>query len=200
MTKNNITTTEDGYYLYNIDFEVENGGSTLNPWTLDFELPETILLSQSIFNSTETTIYTIENNIVKIESTEEFTQDTTKTINMTLAFAKEIEFDISNVNLNGNPLYDPTDRIGDFRITSYILNDLYTYDVPSYESKITRDVFPPADLSEEVINKFTFNVEWYDKSNNIYDNFEDVNVLKQGLPATIPITVSVTQLLNQISP
>ncbi len=158
------------------------------------------MLSQSIFNSTETTIYTIENNIVKIESTEEFTQDTTKTINMTLAFAKEIEFDISNVNLNGNPLYDPTDRIGDFRITSYILNDLYTYDVPSYESKITRDVFPPADLSEEVINKFTFNVEWYDKSNNIYDNFEDVNVLKQGLPATIPITVSVTQLLNQISP
>lgn len=111
---------------------------------------------------------------------------------MILAFANEINFEITNVNLNGIPLYDSTDILADFRITSYNLNGTEVY-VPSHESKITGIVIPPDDLTKEVINNFTFTVEWYDKENNIYNNFEDVEAIKNGLPATIPITLSVTQ-------
>lgn len=191
VTVNNITPGDDTTpYLYDVTLEIVNNNSTLTNWTLDFELPETILQDSSTFDTTDT--YEVENNILKIESQTEFTQDTTKAINMILAFAKEINFEISNINLNGTPLYNPTDRIADFRITSYNLNGTEVY-VPSHESKITGTVTPPTDLTEEVINSFTFTVEWYDEENNIYDNFEDVAALKNGLPATIPITLSVTQ-------
>ena len=88
-----------------------------------------------------------------------------------------------------------TDRIADFKITSYTLNGT-NYIIPAHESKITGTVIPPTDLTEEVIHDFTFTVEWYDGKNNVYDNFEDVEAIKQGLPATIPITLSVTQILD----
>lgn len=191
VTVNSITPGDNTTpYLYDVTLDIKNNNSTLTNWTLDFELPEPILQDSSNVDTTDT--YEIENNILKIESQTEFTQDTTQTINMILAFANEINFDISNINLNGISLYNPTDRIADFRITSYNLNGTEIY-VPSHESKITGTVIPPADLTEEVINSFTFTVEWYDEENNIYDNFEDVKAIKNGLPATIPIAVSVTQ-------
>lgn len=192
VTVNNITTGDDtSPYLYDITLNVKNNNSTLTNWNLDFELPATILQDNSTFDTTDT--YKIENNILKIESQTEFTQSTTKTINMILAFANEINFEITNINLNGIPLYDPTDIIADFRITSYNLNGT-EFTVPSHESKITGIVIPPEDLTKEVINSFTFTVEWYDKENNLYNNFEDVEAIKNGLPAIIPIKLSVTQL------
>lgn len=192
VTVNNITTGDDtSPYLYDITLNVKNNNSTLTNWNLDFELPATILQDNSTFDTTDT--YKIENNILKIESQTEFTQSTTKTIHMILAFANEINFEITNINLNGIPLYDPTDIIADFRITSYNLNGT-EFTVPSHESKITGIVIPPEDLTKEVINSFSFTVEWYDKENNMYNNFEDVEAIKNGLPAIIPIKLSVTQL------
>ena len=67
------------------------------------------------------------------------------------------------------------------------------YDLPA---SITGTVIPPSDLSVEVKNTFNFTVEWYDEDDNYLNNFNDVAAYKQNLPATIPVNLSVTQLLT----
>ena len=199
VTLNNTTPGDDTKpYLYDLSLAVTNSVSDHSGWEMEIELPENIIENRSVFsiqNSTYNETYAVENNILKITSPEDLSQNTEITLNLILAFENEINFEISNISINGTKLYNPTDRIADFKITSYTLNGT-NYIIPAHESKITGTVIPPTDLTEEVIHDFTFTVEWYDGKNNVYDNFEDVEAIKQGLPATIPITLSVTQILD----
>ena len=198
-----ITISNDSsYYLYDVTLDVTNTISTLNQFELSLVLPNNILIDNSIIDSSNSyngETITCENNLLKIQFLETFYKDSTKTFDMKLAFEEKIEFDVSNLSLNNQLLYNPTDRIADFRITSYNLNGI-DYNVPSHESKITGIVTPPINTSESVINEFTFTVEWYDSTNNVTDNFKDVEIIKNNIPATIPITLSVTQHLEIADP
>lgn len=196
---NGITFGDDTQpYLYEVSLDVTNILSNFPEWEMQIVVPNNIIEASSNFeikNSTYNETYTVEDNILKINSSVELLKDSELSFKLIFAFADDINFEISNILINDTRLYNPTDRIADFRITSYTLNGVTRF-VPAHASKITGEITPPPDLSEEVIQNFTFTVEWYDEDNNIYDNFDDVDAIKQRLPATIPITLSVTQILE----
>ena len=56
----------------------------------------------------------------------------------------------------------------------------------------------PADnITDEVVNNFTFTVEWYDGRDNILDNFEDVAATKANIPPILPVQIKVTQVIDE---
>jgi len=180
-------------YLYDITLSVTNENSELNSWNLSFELPENLLADNCSF--TDIPLYTIENNKVTIESTNTFAEKETKSFNMILAFENNINFEMQNITLNDINFDYLEDKISDFRITSYSLNN-NEFSVPISQTSILGTVTPPADITEEVILDFVFTIEWYDEENNILDNFDDVQMTTNSIPATIPVTVKVTQLAD----
>ena len=185
-------------YLYEVFLKVTNILSDFDTWEMEIEVPDNIIEASSNFsidNSTYNETYTVENNILKINSSESLSQNAELSLKLVFAFTDNIDFELSNIRINDELLYNPTDRIADFRITSYTINGI-NRKVPAHTSKITGLVTPPDDLSQEVKYDFSFTVEWYDGDNNVYDNFNDVAAIKQLLPATIPITLSVTQVLE----
>ena len=181
-------------YFYNITFNITNDISEFNPWNLVFDVPETLVTDSCSINGFDS--YTITNNTINLTSNEVFALHETKTFTLTLATMNEMDFDMANVFLNNTNLDIPTDRIQDFRVTSYSINNGEKIEIPLTQTSITGTVIPPSDLSVEVKNTFNFTVEWYDEEDNFLDNFNDVAAYKQNLPATIPVNLSVTQLLT----
>ena len=173
-------------YFYNITFNITNDISEFNPWNLVFDIPETLVADSCSINGFDS--YTITNNTINLTSNEVFA--------LTLATMNEMDFDMTNVFLNNTNLDIPTDRIQDFRVTSYSINSGEEIKIPLTQTSITGTVIPPSDLSVEVKNTFNFTVEWYDEDDNYLNNFNDVAAYKQNLPATIPVNLSVTQLLT----
>ena len=186
----NITTP----YLYDISLSVTNEIEDLASWTLSFDTPENLVTDSCSIVGVNS--YTITNNTVTLESSSSFAKDETKTLNLVLATMKEINFEMNNVTLNGNNFDILTDRISDFRITSYTLNGEEIF-LPTSETTIIGTVTPSDDISEEIINEFVFTAEWYDGADNVLDNFEDVQAYKTSLPATLPINLKVTQILEE---
>lgn len=180
-------------YLYNISLSVTNENAELTPWSLSFELPENLLADNCTLENI--TDYTIENNKIIIESTDIFAEKETKTFNMELAFENNINLEIQNVTLNDINFDYLTDKISDFRITSYSLNN-NTFSLPISQTSIKGIVTPPANITDEVILDFIFTIEWYDDKNNILDNFADVQMTANSIPATVPVTVKITQLAD----
>ena len=180
-------------YLYDISLSVTNENAELTPWSLSFELPENLLADNCTLENI--TDYTIENNKIIIESTDIFAEKETKTFNMELAFENNINLEIQNVTLNDINFDYLTDKISDFRITSYSLNN-NTSSLPISQTSIKGIVTPPANITDEVILDFIFTIEWYDDENNILDNFEDVQMTANSIPATVPVTVKITQLAD----
>lgn len=191
VTPGNNSTTP---YIYNITFNITNDISEFNPWNLVFDVPETLVTDSCSINGFDS--YTITNNTINLTSNEVFALHETKTFTLTLATMNEMDFDMANVFLNNTNLDIPTDRIQDFRVTSYSINNGEKIEIPLTQTSITGTVIPPSDLSVEVKNTFNFTVEWYDEEDNFLDNFNDVAAYKQNLPATIPVNLSVTQLLT----
>lgn len=191
VTPGNNSTTP---YIYNITFNITNDISEFNPWNLVFDVPETLVTDSCSINGFDS--YTITNNTINLTSNEVFALHETKTFTLTLATMNEMNFDMTNVFLNNTNLDIPTDRIQDFRVTSYSINNGEEIEIPLTQTSITGTVIPPSDLSVEVKNTFNFTVEWYDEEDNFLDNFNDVAAYKQNLPATIPVNLSVTQLLT----
>lgn len=191
VTPGNNSTTP---YIYNITFNITNDISEFNPWNLVFDVPETLVTDSCSINGFDS--YTITNNTINLTSNEVFALHETKTFTLTLATMNEMDFDMANVFLNNTNLDIPTDRIQDFRVTSYSINNGEEIEIPLTQTSITGTVIPPSDLSVEVKNTFNFTVEWYDEEDNFLDNFNDVAAYKQNLPATIPVNLSVTQLLT----
>lgn len=191
VTPGNNSTTP---YIYNITFNITNDISEFNPWNLVFDVPETLVPDSCSINGFDS--YTITNNTINLTSNEVFALHETKTFTLTLATMNEMDFDMSNVFLNNTNLDIPTDRIQDFRVTSYSINSGEEIEIPLTQTSITGTVIPPSDLSVEVKNTFNFTVEWYDEEDNFLNNFNDVAAYKQNLPATIPVNLSVTQLLT----
>lgn len=181
-------------YFYNITFNITNDISEFNPWNLVFDIPETLVADSCSINGFDS--YTITNNTINLTSNEVFALHETKTFTLTLATMNEMDFDMTNVFLNNTNLDIPTDRIQDFRVTSYSINSGEEIKIPLTQTSITGTVIPPSDLSVEVKNTFNFTVEWYDEDDNYLNNFNDVAAYKQNLPATIPVNLSVTQLLT----
>lgn len=181
-------------YLYDISISVTNTEIAISPWTLTFDTPENLVADSCTIVGVNS--YNITNNKVTLESTTTFAQDETKTLNLVLAVMKEINFEISNVTLNGNNFDVLTDRISDFRVTSYTLNGSEIF-LPTSETTIKGTVTPSDDIEEEVINEFIFTAEWYDGADNVLDNFEDVKAYKSSLPATLPVSVKITQILEE---
>ena len=181
-------------YFYNITFNITNDISEFNPWNLVFDVPETLVTDSCSINGFDS--YTITNNTINLTSNEVFALHETKTFTLTLATMNEMDFDMTNVFLNNTNLDIPTDRIQDFRVTSYSINSGEEIKIPLTQTSITGTVIPPSDLSVEVKNTFNFTVEWYDEDDNYLNNFNDVAAYKQNLPATIPVNLSVTQLLT----
>lgn len=120
-------------------------------------------------------------------------------------------------------LGDIDSSIKDFRIVSYSINDEAPIDVENIDSKITGTILPDKDADgnftgNDVINKFTFNLKWFDVDSNtedyenltekdVLDNFNDVAVSKlqpeEGqdvLTLKFPITLRVTQILEKDIP
>ena len=182
VTPGNNSTTP---YIYNITFNITNDISEFNPWNLVFDVPETLVTDSCSINGFDS--YTITNNTINLTSNEVFALHETKTFTLTLATMNEMDFDMANVFLNNTNLDIPTDRIQDFRVTSYSINSGEEIKIPLTQTSITGTVIPPSDLSVEVKNTFNFTVEWYDEEDNILDNFNDVAAYKQNLPATIPV-------------
>ena len=191
VTPGNNSTTP---YIYNITFNITNDISEFNPWNLVFDVPETLVTDSCSINGFDS--YTITNNTINLTSNEVFALHETKTFTLTLATMNEMDFDMANVFLNNTNLDIPTDRIQDFRVTSYSINSGEEIKIPLTQTSITGTVIPPSDLSVEVKNTFNFTVEWYDEDDNYLNNFNDVAAYKQNLPATIPVNLSVTQLLT----
>lgn len=191
VTPGNNSTTP---YIYNITFNITNDISEFNPWNLVFDVPETLVTDSCSINGFDS--YTITNNTINLTSNEVFALHETKTFTLTLATMNEMNFDMTNVFLNNTNLDIPTDRIQDFRVTSYSINNGEEIEIPLTQTSITGTVIPPSDLSVEVKNTFNFTVEWYDEEDNFLDNFNDVAAYKQNLPATIPVNLSVIQLLT----
>lgn len=194
FTLNNLSTNDDAtLYLYDISISITNENSDLSPWELSFELPTNLVADSCTLTDVDN--YIIENNKLTITSDTTFTNNETKNLNMILATESEINFEINNVTLNNTNFDLLTDRISDFRITSYTLNGTEII-VPSSETSIVGTVIPPDDITADMIQNFTFAVEWYDGMDNVLDNFEDVEMTKNSIPATIPITLKVTQIQN----
>lgn len=192
---NNITPgSGTSSYLYDISLYITNENPTIDSWSLNFTVPENLIATGCSFTGIDN--YSITDNAITITSDTIFTNKETKTINMVLAFVNNIDIDINNVTLNGTNLDISTDRISDFRVTSYTLNGGEEIFLHTSETSITGVVTPADNSLEEVINHFTFTVEWYDEADNILDNYKDVEAYQQNLPATLPVTLTVTQILD----
>lgn len=191
---NNTTTkNESSIYLYDISLSITNTSSTVNSWELSFELPDTLVSESCSFSEIDS--YIIDDNKVTLTSATSFSNNETKTLNMILALPNTIDFQINNVTLNRINFDYLTDRVSDFKITSYSLNGTET-NLSPFEHSVTGIVIPPEDITQEVINNFIFTVEWYDGKDNVLDNSEDVMASKGTIPATIPVTLKVTQINN----
>ena len=118
VTPGNNSTTP---YIYNITFNITNDISEFNPWNLVFDVPETLVTDSCSINGFDS--YTITNNTINLTSNEVFALHETKTFTLTLATMNEMDFDMANVFLNNTNLDIPTDRIQDFRVTSYSINN-----------------------------------------------------------------------------
>ena len=86
---------------------------------------------------------------------------------------------------------DEDSELPDFKIVSYTLNDGSEIEIEENQTEITGTVDP--DIGE-VLNTFHFNIAWYDESDNILDNYQDVAISKKTpANAIIPIEVKITQ-------
>ena len=120
------------------------------------------------------------------------------TFNVILSSNNRInDFQATNIKLNDSDIdtYFENNH-PDFRMTSYTLNGT-THQVNSSEVSITGEVTPPENIVDQVINNFSITVEWIDNSSNILNNFGDVTLSKNLPSASIPVTVTVKQLLSE---
>lgn len=192
--KTETAGTESTPYLYNIDLLIQNTTEDLTSWTLEFVTPETLVAESCIFTDIPT--FEINDNKIKLTSTDTFSKDEIKTLSMTLAFPKAVNINVSNVTLNGKNFDETTERLADFRITSYSLNGVEKV-LPSATTSVLGVVMPADNITDEVINNFTFTVEWYDGRDNILDNFKDVAATKANIPPVLPVQIKVTQVIAE---
>lgn len=192
--KTETAGTESTPYLYNIDLLIQNTTEDLTSWTLEFVTPETLVAESCIFTDIPT--YEINDNKIKLTSTDAFLKDEIKTLSMTLAFPKAVNINVSNVTLNGKNFDETTERLADFRITSYSLNGVEKV-LSSATTSVIGVVMPADNITDEVINNFTFTVEWYDGRDNILDNFKDVAATKANIPPVLPVQIKVTQVIDE---
>lgn len=192
--KTETAGTESTPYLYDIDLLIQNTTEDLTSWTLEFVTPETLVAESCIFTDIPT--FEINDNAVKLTSTEAFSKGETKTLSITLAFPKAVNINVSNVTLNGKNFDKTTERLADFRITSYSLNGVEKV-LPSATTSVLGVVMPADNITDEVVNNFTFTVEWYDGRDNILDNFEDVAATKANIPPILPVQIKVTQVIDE---
>lgn len=192
--KTETAGTESTPYLYDIDLLITNTTEDLTSWTLEFVTPETLVAESCIFTDIPT--FEINDNTVKLTSTEAFSKGETKTLSITLAFPKAVNINVSNVTLNGKNFDKTTERLADFRITSYSLNGVEKI-LPSATTSVLGVVMPADNITDEVVNNFTFTVEWYDGRDNILDNFEDVAATKANIPPILPVQIKVTQVIDE---
>lgn len=91
-------------------------------------------------------------------------------------------------------------NLADFKITRYQLNDGEIHTLAPGETNITGVVQPSlnqdgTNTGNQVLNTFRFWVEWYDGSDNLMNNSEDVKASKSDDPTgTIPISAKITQV------
>lgn len=192
--KTETAGTESTPYLYNIDLLIQNTTEDLTSWTLEFVTPETLVAESCIFTDIPT--FEINDNKIKLTSTDAFLKDEIKTLSMTLAFPKAVNINVSNVTLNGKNFDETTERLADFRITSYSLNGVEKV-LSSATTSVIGVVMPADNITDEVINNFTFTVEWYDGRDNILDNFKDVAATKANIPPVLPVQIKVTQVIDE---
>lgn len=192
--KTETAGTESTPYLYNIDLLIQNTTEDLTSWTLEFVTPETLVAESCIFTDIPT--FEINDNKIKLTSTDAFSKDEIKTLSMTLAFPKAVNINVSNVTLNGKNFDETTERLADFRITSYSLNGVEKV-LSSATTSVIGVVMPADNITDEVINNFTFTVEWYDGRDNILDNFKDVAATKANIPPVLPVQIKVTQVITE---
>lgn len=192
--KTETAGTESTPYLYNIDLVIQNTTEDLTSWTLEFVTPETLVAESCIFTDIPT--FEINDNKIKLTSTDAFSKDEIKTLSMTLAFPKAVNINVSNVTLNGKNFDETTERLADFRITSYSLNGVEKV-LSSATTSVIGVVMPADNITDEVINNFTFTVEWYDGRDNILDNFKDVAATKANIPPVLPVQIKVTQVIDE---
>ena len=192
--KTETAGTESTPYLYNIDLLIQNTTEDLTSWTLEFVTPETLVAESCIFTDIPT--FEINDNKIKLTSTDAFSKDEIKTLSMTLAFPKAVNINVSNVTLNGKNFDETTERLADFRITSYSLNGVEKV-LSSATTSVIGVVMPADNITDEVINNFTFTVEWYDGRDNILDNFKDVAATKANIPPVLPVQIKVTQVIDE---
>ena len=192
--KTETAGTESTPYLYDIDLLITNTTEDLTSWTLEFVTPETLVAESCIFTDIPT--FEINDNKIKLTSTDAFSKDEIKTLSMTLAFPKAVNINVSNVTLNGKNFDETTERLADFRITSYSLNGVEKV-LSSATTSVIGVVMPADNITDEVINNFTFTVEWYDGRDNILDNFKDVAATKANIPPVLPVQIKVTQVIDE---
>ena len=192
--KTETAGTESTPYLYNIDLLIQNTTEDLTSWTLEFVTPETLVAESCIFTDIPT--FEINDNKIKLTSTDAFSKDEIKTLSMTLAFPKAVNINVSNGTLNGKNFDETTERLADFRITSYSLNGVEKV-LPSATTSVLGVVMPADNITDEVVNNFTITVEWYDGRDNILDNFEDVAATKANIPPILPVQIKVTQVIAE---
>lgn len=202
VTLNSITFDDDSFtFLHDISVTLTNSFQNGNFAATEFyfEFPET-----SIINS----LCTLDGSRYGVEVSDTSFKGTplnpttlkpneSVTFNVILSSNNKInDFQATNIMLNNFSLdtyfenYHP-----DFKMTSYTLNGT-EHKLNSSEISITGEVTPPENISNQVINNFSITVEWIDDSSNILNNFADVTLSKNLPSSSIPVTVSVKQLLS----
>ena len=208
ITLNNITfDSETSSYLHDIHITITNSfqKDTFYLRNFSFEFPEA-----EIQNAKCDALESLDNQNFSTTSFEgffsntadnpgiELNSDESISFNVILYSKNEIKnFEATNIKLN-NLLVDDflSEWHPDFRMTSYGFKDV-GYPVSITENSIKGNVFPPENLSDSVINNFTIQVEWYDNSNNMLNNFSDVAISKKLQTATLPVIVIIKQLTPQ---
>lgn len=128
----------------------------------------------------------------------------TNTLTQKISFTNNTMIDIdvqnflTNVSYNGKPLSETA--VPDYKIYAYSINEKEIINLNTDEKIIKGIIEPPKDVDgnftgEEVKNLFKLYVQWYDETDNILNNKDDVKASKiDGATATIPIELKITQV------
>lgn len=147
------------------------------------------------WNLTSCTTYTPDWN-EKITISEQ--SDNCLTVLMEIKYTDQLSDDDDywdSIAANGKTILRK--NLADFKITGYRINDGDLIAVDDSTTNITGTVLHKSNITDTVKTKFTFYVEWYDGSDNVTDNAEDVLISKnEDEPyGTIPLKLTVTQVL-----
>lgn len=201
-------TNGSGVYYYDLYFETYDYDYNLNNSSLADKQPEFKFYVGSDFDISKTEIWwgkdlkydgtylTLNTYFWTWSGWDEATHKNTFSNELNIGFTHALDYNpFGNIILDGKTFSN--DKVPDFKITGYAIEDGPRIDLPSDEYFVEGIVEPKAE-DVTVKNNYTFYLQWYDGVDELMNNEEDVEAAKPndatGLAVTsIPIKVTITQ-------